>query len=66
MDEDLHSELKAESRDRTGRDTAIAAEKGLRIVLMLIFRLKSVTATLRRDYGSWRLSWRRRTRSCSG
>lgn len=44
MDEDLHRELKAESRD-----TNIATEKGIRIVLMLVFRLKSVMATLRRD-----------------
>ena len=44
MDEGLHGELKAESRN-----TNTVAEKGIRIVLLLIFRLKNVTATLRRD-----------------
>lgn len=44
----------------------LSTENIKQFLLFHIFRRRNAMAMWRRDWGSWRPNWRRRTRSCSG
>lgn len=66
-------EIEAQLAQRVAALNKVTAWQGAGIVVesrhaprVLSTRLKNAMGTLRRGFGSWRHSWRRRTRSCSG